>query len=300
MMRTEPMRDFTVTLLVPTLNEIDGMRVIMPRVRPEWVDQVIILDGGSTDGTIEYAREQGYFVHVQNEPGIRQGYMEALPYITGDVVLTFSPDGNSIPELIPELIDKIASGFDMVIASRYLGPAKSDDDDFLTSFGNWLFTRTVNVLFRAKYTDVMVIYRAYWKDMIAFLDLDKDASFRTPERFLRTRISWEPLLSVRAAKTHLRITEIPGDEPARIGGERKLQIWRWGAAYYYQFLREFCVWRKPPARTWGVVDGCEVEALAPWEVGRLGNNGEGDQRNAVSVAVVGGEAPLDRELVARR
>jgi glycosyltransferase involved in cell wall biosynthesis len=253
MMRTVPNRDFTVTLLVPTLNEIDGMRVIMPRVRPEWVDQIVILDGGSKDGTIEYAREQGYFVHVQKEPGIRQGYMEVLPFITGDVVLTFSPDGNSIPELIPELVEKIAEGYDMVIASRYLGSATSDDDDFLTGFGNWLFTRTVNVLFRAKYTDVMVIYRAYWTDLIAFLDLDKDASYRTPERILRTRISWEPLLSVRAAKMGLRITEIPGDEPPRIGGERKLQIWKWGAAYYYQFLREFFAWKKPLARTWGML-----------------------------------------------
>jgi glycosyltransferase involved in cell wall biosynthesis len=246
----EPKRDFTVTLLVPTLNEVVGMRVIMPRVRPEWVDQIVILDGGSTDGTIEYAREQGYFVHVQKERGIRQGYMEVLPHITGDVVLTFSPDGNSIPELIPDLIDKIAAGFDMVIASRYLGPAKSDDDDFLTAFGNWLFTRTVNVLFRANYTDVMVIYRAYWTELISLLDLDKDSSHSTPERILRTRISWEPLLSVRAAKMKLRITEIPGDEPARIGGERKLQVWKWGAAYYFQFIREFFLWKKPLIRTW--------------------------------------------------
>jgi glycosyltransferase involved in cell wall biosynthesis len=253
-MNTSSDRGFSVTLLVPTLNEVDGMRVIMPRVRPEWVDQIVILDGGSTDGTIEYARENGYFVHVQHERGIRQGYMEVLPYITGDVVLTFSPDGNSIPELIPDLVDKIAEGYDMVIASRYLGGAKSEDDDFLTSFGNWFFTKTVNWLFRANYTDVMVIYRAYWTDLISILDLDKDESHRTPERLLRTRISWEPLLSARAAKMKLRITEIPGDEPPRIGGERKLQVWKWGAAYYFQFLREFFLWKKPLGRTWGILE----------------------------------------------
>jgi hypothetical protein len=71
---------------------------------------------------------------------------------------------------------------------------------------------------------------------------------------LRTRISWEPLLSVRAAKMSLRIAEIPGDEPARIGGERKLQVWKWGAAYYYQFLREYFFWKKPLVRTWGVLE----------------------------------------------
>ena len=68
-----------VTLLIPTLNEIDGMKVIMPQINRDWVHQILILDGGSTDGTIEWARENGYEVYVQKEAGIRQGYMEVLP-----------------------------------------------------------------------------------------------------------------------------------------------------------------------------------------------------------------------------
>ena len=62
-----------------------------------------------------------------------------------------------------------------------------------------------------------------------------------PERLFRTVISWEPLMSVRAAKYKKRIAEVPAGEPPRIGGERKLQVLRWGAAYYFQFWRErFC------------------------------------------------------------
>src|SRR2546423_2421810 len=172
----------TVTLLVPTLNEITGMKAIMPLVRREWVDQILILDGGSTDGTIEYARAGGYEVHVQTEPGIRQGYMEVLPKIRGDVLLTFSPDGNSIPELLPRLIAKIDEGYDMVIASRYKPPARSADDDWVTAFGNWLFTRTVNLLHGGRYTDAMVIFRAYRKSLVRDLELDQDRWYRTPER----------------------------------------------------------------------------------------------------------------------
>jgi glycosyltransferase involved in cell wall biosynthesis len=238
-----PVKRQTVTLLIPTWNEIDGMRAIMPLIDRAWVDQIVILDGGSTDGTIEWARDNGYFVHVQSAPGIRQAYNEVLPLLTSENILTFSPDGNSLPELIPLLVAKMQDGYDMVIASRYLGKAKSDDDDWLTAFGNWLFTKTVNLLHGGRYTDVMVIYRIYRKQLIFDLELDQDRWYKLPERLFGCRISWEPMLSARAARRGLKIAEIPGDEPARIGGERKLRIWRWGASYYYQFYRDALRWR---------------------------------------------------------
>lgn len=232
-----------VTLIVPTLNEIGGMKVIMPQIKKEWYDQLIILDGGSTDGTIEHAKQQGHFVYVQKKEGFRHAYNEIMQYIEGDIVLTFSPDGNSIPELIPKLISKMEEGYDMVIASRYLDGAKSEDDDLVTAFGNWLFTKTVNILYGAKYTDAMVIFRAYKTKLIYDLELHKDESYITAERLFNTHISWEPLLSVRAAKRKLKVTEIPGDEPVRISGQRKLQILKWGAAYYFQFIREKFFWK---------------------------------------------------------
>lgn len=232
-----------VTLLVPTLNEIDGMKTVMPLIKPEWVDQILIVDGQSSDGTAEYARAQGYDVVIQQKKGMRHAYMEAWPHVKGDVVLTFSPDGNSIPELIPACIAKMKEGYDMVIISRYAKGAKSYDDDVITGFGNWLFTTTINLLHGGHYTDAMVIYRAYRKDLIAELDLDKDSSYEFEEKLFGTNVSWEPLLSVRCAKRKLKYTDIPGDEPAREGGERKLQVLRWGAAYMFEVLREVFVWK---------------------------------------------------------
>jgi glycosyltransferase involved in cell wall biosynthesis len=228
---------------VPTLNEIVGMKAIMPLIRREWVDQILVLDGGSTDGTIEWARASGYEVHVQTEPGIRQGYMEVLPKVRGDVIVTFSPDGNSLPELLPQLVATIDEGFDMVIASRYKPPARSHDDDWITAFGNWLFTRTVNLLHGGRYTDVMVIYRAYRTRLIRELELDQDRWYSTPETLFACRLSWEPLLSARASRRGLKVAEIAGDEPPRIGGERELRVFRWGASYYFQFFRDWLLWR---------------------------------------------------------
>lgn len=241
-------RPGSVTLLVLTLNEVEGMKVIMPRIDRDRVDQIIIVDGGSTDGTVEWARQNGYEVCVQRRKGIRFAYFEVFPLVRGEFIITFSPDGNCPVEAIPALAGELRKGYDLVIGSRYLPGAGSDDDDALTSFGNWLFTRTVNLLYRARYTDVMVILRGYRKALVEELDLLNDGAYELPERLFGTVISWEPLMSVRAAKTGKNIAEIPVPEPARIAGERKLQLWRWGAAYYLQFWLERVVWlgRKAP------------------------------------------------------
>ncbi|NTV29380.1 MAG: glycosyltransferase [Candidatus Omnitrophica bacterium] len=232
-----------VTLLIPTLNEETGMRTVMPKVDRSLFAQILVVDGKSKDKTVDVAREMGYDVVIQQSPGIRGAYMDALPHIKGDAILTFSPDGNSIPELLKPCIEKFNEGYDMVIVSRYAPGAKSYDDDAVTGFGNWLFTNSINFFHRAKYTDAMVIYRIYRKSLISELALDKDESYTFEEKLFRTKISWEPLLSIRAAKRRLKLAEIPGDEPAREGGERKLQVLKWGAAYYFEILREIFWWR---------------------------------------------------------
>jgi glycosyltransferase involved in cell wall biosynthesis len=236
-----------ITLLIPTLNEIIGMKAIMPNMRREWVDQIMILDGGSTDGTIEWARDQGYDVHVQKERGLRKGYIEVMPLCRGDVVITFSPDGNSLAEKIPELVAKMREGYDMVIVSRYLDEAQSFDDDALTTFGNWFFTRVINLLFGGRYTDAMVIYRGYTKKLLADLRILEGGHSPLWDKYIGRLVSIEPLLSVRAAKFRANITEIPGSEPVRIGGVRKMMPFRTGSAVLFQIAQEFLTPRREQA-----------------------------------------------------
>ncbi len=220
------------TLLIPTLNEIEGMKAVMPRINRNWVDQIIVVDGGSIDGTIEYVRQNNYFLLHQKTKGLVNAYREALEAAIGDVIITFTPDGNSVPELIPSLIKKISEGYDMVIVSRYLKGAKSYDDDIVTAFGNWMFTRIINILFGGHYTDSLVGFRAWKKEL-----------FRIPKTdFKIVNIAgFEPYSVIKCAKRKLKIAEIPGDEPPRIGGVRKMRPLVNGSYILLLIMKEFFI-----------------------------------------------------------
>src|SRR5262249_15703604 len=120
--------------------------------QPTWCDQILILDGGSTDGTVEWCRLNGFEVYEQKRKGIRYAYLEIMPLVSGDVVLTLSPGGNCPVEAIPRILAAMGQGFSLVIGSRYMEGVRSEDDDFLTGIANWVFTRTVNVLHGGHYT----------------------------------------------------------------------------------------------------------------------------------------------------
>ena len=238
----------TVTLLVPALNEISGMRRILPRIQRDWVDQILVLDGGSTGGTVEYAIEHGWDVYRQQQIGIRLGYIEAYDHVTGDIVVTFSPDGNSIPELLPDVIERMRRDeCDMLIVSRYLAGAKSYDDTWLTRLGNFGFTWLINVLFGGRYTDALVLFRAWRRPIPKEIGLTEVRS-AFYEHWIGRFISWEPQLSIRCAQAKMVVREIPGDEPKRVedeeGGARFLPTsrifhFKSGFACLYTVIEEF-------------------------------------------------------------
>ena len=78
-----------------------------------------------------------------------------------------------------------------------------------------------------------------------FLKLSRHEKFiyEPIEKILDTVISWEPLMSVRCAKRKLKVAEIPGDEPKREVGDRKFNLFKWGATYLFQFIREIYYWK---------------------------------------------------------
>ncbi len=227
-------------MVLPTINEVIGLQEVMPRIQKNIFHRIILLDGGSTDGTIQMAQELGIEVFVQSKSGLRNGMSELLSFVGKDCdyILTFSPDGNCDPETLVGFVEKLDGMHDLVIGSRYGVNVSSQDDDLVTGLGNWIFIKTSNFLFNCDLKDTFSIYRAFKPSMVHHLELNTDAPYSRIEKVLRTKLPWEPLMTFRAAKYGFLIGQVEVGEPARIAGERKLQVVRWGISFWIQMWRE--------------------------------------------------------------
>ena len=222
----------STAIIISTLDEIDGVRQIMPQIKREWAETIVFVDGGSTDGTVEKAQEMGFDVIHQHNKGEGNAMRIGTDSTESDFVLFFSPDGNDLPEDIPKLIQKTKEGHDVVHISRFGKNSVSDDAGWLDRFGNYMFTFLVNTFFGGNYTDSLngfrIIKRKIWDD------LKTDAQF----------LNIEQQTCIRCAKRKIPIYEIEGREPNRIEVQRKMRPLIVGAQLSYQIIKEFIFWNR--------------------------------------------------------
>ena len=217
------------TLILLTRNEIDGVKAIFDMMPLDKAEEVLVIDGGSTDGTVDFFERKGVKVVSQDKKGRGVAFRIGMQEAHGENLVYFSPDGNEDPNDIPILFDLLDQGYDLVIASRFMEGAKSDDSDdplLVRRVGNKFFTFWVNMLWKAHVTDAINGFRGIQKSKLARLHLDADEH------------EVELQMTIRAAKLGYSITEIPTQEHERIGGARKAATWRMGRRFTTFLIRE--------------------------------------------------------------
>jgi glycosyltransferase involved in cell wall biosynthesis len=195
---------------------------------PECVDEIVLIDGHSSDDTVMVARTLRPDIRVVVQDGAGKGNALACGFAaaTGDIIVTLDADGSTDPGEIPRFVEALLTGADFAKGSRFLAGGDSADITRLRRAGNRGLCFLVNVLFGTAYTDLCYGYNAFWRECIPQLGVVCDG------------FEVETHLNVRAARRRLKITEIPSCEHERLHGASNLRPFRDGLRVLRTILRE--------------------------------------------------------------
>ena len=205
-----------VTAIIPTLNEVESIRLVLDSIPRDRVQEVMVIDGHSNDGTIALVKKLGYPLFFEEGNGFGAAFATGVKKAKGDAVVFINSDNSQNPNDIPKLLDKLNEGYDMVMASRYMPGAGSDDDTLLHKIGNKIFTFLVNVIHGAKFNDVLYFFLAARKEIFEKVKTDSQGFEYCIE------------LPVKVHKAGFKIAQVPSFERKRAGGKAKVHAFLHG------------------------------------------------------------------------
>ncbi|GAB7048160.1 hypothetical protein JCM9534A_32860 [Catenuloplanes indicus JCM 9534] len=234
----------SVSVIVPALNEARNLPHVLGAM-PD-VDEVILVDGGSVDDTVETARRllPGIRVIQQGRKGKGNALACGFAAATGDIIVMIDADGSTDPGEIPRFVEALRRGADFAKGSRFVASGGSADITGIRRLGNKALSLFVNVLFRTRYSDLCYGYNAFWTAHLPIFGLD-----HTTPRPANGEWLWgdgfeiETLLNLRVARAGLRVEEVPSYEHERIHGVSNLNAITDGLRVLRTIMRE---WPRKP------------------------------------------------------
>jgi glycosyltransferase involved in cell wall biosynthesis len=209
---TETGRGPRVAVVIPALNEEESIAGVVRAIPRNIIDEIIVVDNGSTDRTAERARAAGAGVVHEARRGYGRACRAGVRAVSAqtEVLLFLDGDGSDCPELMPRLLAPIAAGtHDFVIGSRTRGQREAGS----MSWSQLLAGRAAGLILRA-------LYGASFTDMCPFRAIRRDALEKLGMR--EETYGWNLEMQVRAARAGLRILELPVDHRRRTGGKSKV------------------------------------------------------------------------------
>ncbi|GAA5181305.1 hypothetical protein GCM10023322_15630 [Rugosimonospora acidiphila] len=257
-----------VSVIVPALNEERNLPYVLSRM-PADIAEVILVDGGSVDGTVAKAREVMPSVIVVQQTRTGKGNALACGFAvsTSDIVVMIDADGSTDPAEIPRFVDALLAGSDYAKGSRFRPGGGSHDITRFRKLGNYFLNATVNLLFRTHFTDLCYGYNAFWREALKVMDLP-DVELPRPangDRLWGDGFEIETLINVRVASHGLRIAEVASVEAARLHGVSNLNAFGDGRRVLRTIFAEYRRHRELLKRERRImsVDSDTVELPAP-------------------------------------
>jgi glycosyltransferase involved in cell wall biosynthesis len=223
-------RNFTVSLIIPTLDEAENLPLVFAYIPFDWVDEVILVDGRSNDNTVEVARSllPEIKVVLETQPGKGAAMQAGYEAATGDILIVMDADGSNDPREIPRFIHALLQGADFAKGSRFAPQGGTTDMERLRQFGNWGFVKLSNLLFAAQFTDLLYGYHAFWRYCLDSITLKGMNGFEI-----------DTALYLRAVRAKLRIVDVPSFEGYRFHGDGKLKTFPDGWRVLKTIMREW-------------------------------------------------------------
>jgi len=198
-----------ISIVIPTLNEGKNLAKVLKDI-PKSVDEIIVVDGHSTDNTVEIAKMFGAKV-IFDDVGKGSALRKGMKVAKGGIIITMDADYSHKSSEIGLLTEGIKAGFDICMGSRFIQGGGTEDMPWYRKIGNKFFVFLVNLIWNMNYSDLCYGYRSFRKSCIKKLELKQDG------------FGIETEIAIRAAKKKLRILEVPSYEKERAGGEGKLR-----------------------------------------------------------------------------
>jgi glycosyltransferase involved in cell wall biosynthesis len=224
-------RVFRVRIILPTINEEKNISRVISQLHKHGYTDIIVVDGHSTDNTVECARQLGAKVICQKGKGkgnaLRQGFEDSR--FDFDAVIILDADGSMAPRELSLFVDTIKKGADVVKGSRFIGNGGSKDFSLLRRVGNTILTTTFNLLFLTRYTDLCYGYMAFSKKAInELLPVLNSDGFEI-----------ETEICARSNLLGMSIREVPSFEYPRYSGVSNLNAFRDGTKIMGVILKMF-------------------------------------------------------------